>query len=112
MSTNKILMDTKQAAKYLTISVDVLRDEVTSGRLVGFKIGGKWKFDKLDLDAYVDAKRHEAVMRTKAAKAGKKKVTPLKVHGVADSAIKSAYWIPGMKIQDFCAPIKGGQQQC
>ena len=111
MTANKTLMDLKQAAAYLTISTDVLRDEVTSGRVVGFKIGGKWKFDKIDIDAYVDAKRHEAVMRAKAAKKEKKNVRSFKKSGAAESTI-SPYWLPGMKIQDNCAPLKGGQQQC
>ena len=49
-----MLLDKKDAAKYLSVHPDTVLDEVAKGRLIGFKIASRWRFDKRDLDHYID----------------------------------------------------------
>ena len=104
------LMKSKQAAEYLSASYDVLIDEVRAGRLVGFKVGGEWRFDVRDLDYYIDQKRQEASARAAAIRErgaggnvvqlrrGKRASMP----GLADTPVDH-WWIPGKKIEQVCA---------
>jgi len=96
-----MLLDKKEAAKYLSICTDTLMAELGGGRLVGFKIGYRWRFDTRDLDAYVDSKRQEASLHMSAAQSGK--IKPVKIAGNAKSA--SSVWVPGMKIQDYARKV-------
>ena len=96
-----MLLDAKQAAKYLTISTDTLHAEVQAGRLVGFKIAYRWRFDVRDLDAYIDERRREAALSARLAREPKKaKVTPLQGRGAQGRQLVAPVWIPGMKLPD------------
>lgn len=46
-------MDLDQAADYLKISTDTMRDLADSGTIPGAKVGKQWVFRTPDLDAYL-----------------------------------------------------------
>ena len=103
------LLDKRAAAKYLGIHPDTLMSEVRSGRLLGFKIGYRWRFDRRDLDGYVDGRRREAAQAAQAARAPKRNMVSIRA-GVPQHEVRAPVWIPGMKIQDVCAAAQGGKK--
>lgn len=99
------LLNTRDAAKYLCISAESLMNEYRSGKLIGFKIGGLWRFDRRDLDAYISVRRDEATVAAsvrQSHKEGDKKIVPFRKAGRGKPALDRV-WTPGKKIQDFCA---------
>jgi len=98
-----MLLNTKEAAKYLNVCPEVLMDEHHSGRLVAFKIGGRWRFDSRDLDQYIDDKRQAAAM---AASAKVQKGAGKKIINLGKAAGRQQVdrvWLPGKRIGDVCA---------
>ena len=96
------LFDTKEASKYLSVCPEVLMSEIKSGHLVGFKIGGRWRFDQRDLDYYIDAKRRSAALATQVRQhEGKEKQKPIQISSYRGKKI-SLVWTPGAKIEDVC----------
>jgi excisionase family DNA binding protein len=52
---NKRLLDSKEAAKYLSISRSKLYQWADSGKIPSMKLDRRRLFDVLDLDAFVDS---------------------------------------------------------
>ena len=96
-----MLMNKKEAAEYLSVHPDTLMGEVRKGRVVGIRVASAWRFDKRDLDGYVDGLRREATAAAMAARTVKKKGKVVKMPNPSD------LWIDGMKIQDHCKPPIG-----
>ena len=48
-----VLMGTFEAAKFLGLSLGVLIREAAAGKIPAFKIGGKWVFSRLALEAWI-----------------------------------------------------------
>jgi len=48
------LLDIEQAAEYLNMSTEGIRNRVAAGELYPTKIDPKWRFDRLKLDAYIE----------------------------------------------------------
>ena len=92
-----MLLNKKQAADMLGVCTDTLLTLTNKGDILGFKVGGQWRFDKRDIDNYVDQQRQNAVHRT----ATKNKIAMTSRQQVEKSIIPT--WIPGMRIQDGCA---------
>lgn len=99
-----MLLDKKQAAKHLTICVDTLMSECHNGRLIGFKIGGRWRFDTRDLDQYIESRRQEASItaRAKTQTKGKNIISIKKVANGSEPPL-DRFWMPGKKIEQVCA---------
>lgn len=88
----------KEAAEYLRICTDTLMAEQAAGRLIGFKIGGRWRFDVRDLDQYIEDKRRDAHMKAASvASPGNKK--PMRT----SQQPSNVRWYPGFKIEEACA---------
>lgn len=60
-STGPCLMTIQDAAKYLNVSERFVRDRRSDGQLHAVKLGGLLRFDRRDLDAYIDACREHSV---------------------------------------------------
>jgi len=104
---NMELLTTKEAARYLCISADSLANERGAGRLIGIKIGGLWRYDRRDLDAYVNGKRDAAALAAHARlqRASGKKVVRMRPD--PRKGQPDAVWTPGKRIQDACASRTG-----
>jgi excisionase family DNA binding protein len=48
-------MDIKQCAAYLLISTDTMYEYATTKKIVGFKLGNRWRFVKKMVDAWIQA---------------------------------------------------------
>jgi excisionase family DNA binding protein len=48
------LMSLEQAASYLGMTVDALRYKATTRQIQGVKADKKWRFDKIDLDRWIE----------------------------------------------------------
>lgn len=48
------LMSIDQAAGYLGMSVDALRYKATTGKIPSVRADKKWRFDKQDLDRWIE----------------------------------------------------------
>jgi len=97
------LLSKKAAAAFLCVSTDTVMSEFAAGRLLGFKVGGIWKFDERDLTAYVDEKRRNAAMGATAVKNKGRRPVRLPA-GLPVNTVKEPIYLPGMRIQDVCAP--------
>jgi len=94
----------------LGISKDTLMNEVNAGRLIAFKIGGTWRFDKRDLDAYVDALRDGAALAARKIaqrKESSSKIVHLRKPTANAGQVIDRVWTPGKKIENVCAKTKG-----
>ena len=101
-----MLLTIKEAAEYLSVHRETVLNEVHAGRLIGFKVASVWRFDKRDLDAYIDNQRRDAAQRAQAAAAAKKpKLIKMKtgLPGLPAQVIVDPIWLPGNKIQDAVA---------
>ena len=47
------LMDVREAAKYLGVSVDTLYMYASTGLVPAMKLGNRWKFSKVALDEWI-----------------------------------------------------------
>ncbi len=63
MSSNA--MTVQEVAEYLNVDPKTVYRLVNRGELPGFKVGGSWRFQKTDLDDWIDKQKQAA-----AAKAG------------------------------------------
>ena len=91
------LLSKKQAAAILGISTDTLMALSGKGDILGFKVGGQWRFDERDICNYIGKQRQRAIYRTVAAHTK----TKAQRHTQATNGIVPT-WAPGMKIQDVC----------
>lgn len=59
------LLTRSEAAKFLRISDDKLRDMAAAGELPAMKVGGKWRFIESALEDYIQAEtdKHTAAAR-------------------------------------------------
>jgi excisionase family DNA binding protein len=57
---SRTAMTVQEVAVYLNIDPKTVYRLVNRGELPGFKVGGSWRFQKEDLDAWI-AKQKEAV---------------------------------------------------
>jgi excisionase family DNA binding protein len=48
------LMDLENAATYLGMSSDALKTKALQGKVPGVKIDKKWRFDRVDLDRWIE----------------------------------------------------------
>lgn len=98
------LVDKKTAAKHLNICPETLMCEQKAGRLIGFKIGGRWRFDLRDLNQYIEERRNaaalEAMAKRETAAKGK---NIIHIKHARDSTPLDRVWAPGKKIADVCA---------
>ena len=60
------LLTLPEAAKFLRISKDKLRDLAAAGDVPGMKIGGQWRFAQERLDDYIreETERQTALLKT------------------------------------------------
>lgn len=57
ITSDRVLLDYNAAADYLSTTYHQLRRMVYERRIPYIKIGRKVRFDRADLDAYIDAQR-------------------------------------------------------
>jgi excisionase family DNA binding protein len=79
-------MNLDQAADYLKISTDTMRDLADSGTIPGAKVGKQWVFRTPDLDAYLVAEvALQTEERRKASQLGQRKRVPTAATVVRDA---------------------------
>ena len=54
------LMTLVEVAEYLKIAQRTAYGWVKDGKLPGFKIGGAWRFDRTDMEKWVDEQKRKA----------------------------------------------------
>lgn len=70
-------MDLDQAADYLKVSADTMRDMADSGTTPGAKVGKRWVFRTIDLDVYLSKEvARQTDERREAALHGQRKRVP------------------------------------
>ena len=47
----------KEVAEYLRIKEKTVYDLAAKGKIPGFKVGGAWRFDKADIDAWIEKQK-------------------------------------------------------
>ena len=47
----------KEVAEYLKIKEQTVYALVAKGDIPGFKVGGSWRFDKADIDAWIEKQK-------------------------------------------------------
>ena len=47
----------KEVAEYLRIKEKTVYDLVAKGKIPGFKVGGAWRFDKTDIDKWIEEQK-------------------------------------------------------
>lgn len=55
MSDNIIII--KEVAEYLKIKEKTAYALAAKGKMPGFKVGGAWRFDKADIDAWIEKQK-------------------------------------------------------
>jgi excisionase family DNA binding protein len=55
------LMEIEEAAKYLGMTVPALRHKVATGEIPVVRIDNKLRFDRRDLDRYIDQAKREGI---------------------------------------------------
>lgn len=53
------LMTLEEVAEYLRIGKRTAYGWAKSGRLPAFKVGGTWRFDRVDIDEWVDEQKRK-----------------------------------------------------
>jgi len=89
-----MLLNRKQAASRLGICTDTLLTLAGKGDIIGFKLGGQWRFDERDINSFIDSQRQQAVHRA-AVRKTKKLKRPKVERGIIP------VWLPGMKVKDI-----------
>lgn len=56
------IMTLKEVAEYLKVAEKTVYRLVADGKLPGFKVGGSWRFKRVDIDAWIAA-QSKAVAR-------------------------------------------------
>jgi hypothetical protein len=69
--------------------------QVCRGDIIGFKVGGQWRFDEKDINNYIDLKRRSFIHKTMAAQQQKKKTQKKYEPDI------TPVWLPGMSIKDI-----------
>ena len=54
----------KEVAKYLKLAEKTAYRLVAEGKLPGFKVGGSWRFKKVDVEAWIKEQKHKANLQT------------------------------------------------
>lgn len=57
-------MTVQDVAAYLNVDPKTVYRLVQRGELPGFKVGGSWRFQKVDLDAWITKQKETAASRT------------------------------------------------
>lgn len=74
-----------QAADYLKVSADTMRDLADTGTVPGAKVGKQWVFRTADLDAYLsEVIARQTEERRQAMKLGERKHVPTAVAAVRE----------------------------
>ena len=53
-------MTVKDVASYLSVDEKTIYRLVTKGELPGFKVLGSWRFQRIDLEAWIELKKNES----------------------------------------------------
>jgi excisionase family DNA binding protein len=61
VSLNQRLMDVKAAAQYLGMTEDALRHKAAAGEITSVRVDGRLRFDRRDLDRWIDRAPREGV---------------------------------------------------
>ena len=56
----KPAMTVKDVASYLSVDEKTIYRLVTKGELPGFKVLGSWRFQRIDLEAWIELKKNES----------------------------------------------------
>ncbi len=91
-----MLFDKAEAAAYLKVCPDTVMRELHKGSLIGFKVGGQWRFDQRDIDKYIDGKRQDAENRARRI-AGKGRCAK-PANSIALPSNIVPVWKPGMNV--------------
>lgn len=51
------ILTLKEVAAYLKLAEKTAYRLASDGKLPGFKVGGSWRFKKVDLDAWIEEKK-------------------------------------------------------
>ena len=51
------LMDVEELANYLKLRKQTIYNWLNQNKITGLKVGGVWRFDKRDIDKWLDSKR-------------------------------------------------------
>ena len=51
------IMTIQEVAKYLKLNVKTAYRLVSEGKLPGFKVGGSWRFKKVDLEEWIEKQK-------------------------------------------------------
>lgn len=54
MTDTRAVMDIREAAQYLGISIDTLYKYAAEGKVPAFKLGNRWRFKRSRLDEWMD----------------------------------------------------------
>ena len=63
------LIDVDELAEYLKLKKQTIYNWLSQGKISGIKVGGVWRFDRREVDAWLKSKRH----LSKDSKPGEKK---------------------------------------
>jgi excisionase family DNA binding protein len=62
------LIDVDELANYLRLKKQTIYNWLSQGKISGIKVGGVWRFERREVDAWLKTKRH----LSKEAKTGEK----------------------------------------
>lgn len=80
-------LDLDEAAEYLKISSDTMRDLADSGEIPGAKVGKQWVFSEDDLAAYLRVViKNQTAARRNAAESGKRQYVKTQATRVRENA--------------------------
>jgi excisionase family DNA binding protein len=54
------VMTVREVAEYLKLAEKTTYRLAAEGKIPGFKVGGAWRFRKIDIDAWIEAKKAAA----------------------------------------------------
>jgi excisionase family DNA binding protein len=89
-----MLFDKVEAAAYLKVCPDTIMKELHKGSLIGFKVGGQWRFDQRDMDAYIDGKRQDAENKVRRMAGNTRCAKPARRQNLPSGIVP--VWKPGM----------------
>ena len=61
-------MTVRDVAKFLNVGNITVYRLVQAGELPGFKVAGSWRFQKVDLELWIEARKRQAAVCNKAVK--------------------------------------------
>jgi len=53
------ILEPKEVAQRLRVSVRTVTRLAENGELIGFKVGDRWRFQRSDLEAYIEAQKRK-----------------------------------------------------